>query len=864
MENKMNKEKVNPPQILVVDDDDYIREMTREALENEGFKVIDARNGKDAITMFKKLNPDIILMDVEMPGMNGIDAVKEIRKISGGESVPIMMVTGVQDTESIQRAYDAGATDFINKPVSWIVLTQRVRYMLRASRAFRKLIISHTRLINAQKLAGVGGWELDPKTRKFRLSSQASSICGFSNTETIVPLNRFMLAIHPDDRTTLKRLLLQAIILGKPFTVDHRIILSDGSERNVFQKVQILSKNKDSQLIGTLQDITERKMSERLEKDRNKVLEMIITNQPMQDVLDYLIYTVKTQKPFSECVISFICDNRLYVKAASQLPEAIINMMNGRSIDSKIGCCGICVYVGETVFVSNIELNPICENFREVLLSHQIQSCYASPIVSGKGQVLGAVTIFNRKVYQPNDKDLNLLQSICKLASITVEQYKLSQELEHQAKFDSLTGLPNRASATEFLEQVISKASATNQKAAILFIDIDRFKNVNDSLGHHIGDLLLKQIAERFSSCTRDSDILARMGGDEFIHILDHVEDKNGALKVAQRISKAMEAPFIVENHTLYLHASIGISIYPDDGLDPITLQKNADAAMYYAKNLGGNRTHWFTPEIKAAAVEKLELENELRKALERGDFELYYQPQYSLKNFELSGFEALIRWNHPENGRISPSKFIPIAEESGLIIPIGTWVLNEACRQNKNWQVKGYGYFRVAVNVSVVQFMRDDFVEVVKQALDNSGLDPKWLEIEITESIVINDLKSISKRLIELQKLGIAIAIDDFGTGYSSMSYLHRLPINSLKIDQSFVKELNSESNNPLRIRSMIKTIIDLARSLNLNIIAEGVENIDQYKFLAEMGCEMGQGFYFNIPKPATELEFDKSITSC
>lgn len=386
---------------------------------------------------------------------------------------------------------------------------------------------------------------------------------------------------------------------------------------------------------------------------------------------------------------------------------------------------------------------------------------------------------------------------------------------------------------------------------ALLYMDLDRFKLVNDVLGHRVGDALLGQVARRLESCTRRSDILARVGGDEFVLLLSELPDPSGAAAVARKILEALGDSFEVEGHELFVTASIGISVYPVDAEDAAALQKHADHAMYWAKRQGANSFATFGQGIRTASPERLEMETHLRRALERNEMLLNYQPLYEAGAGGLVGVEALLRWKHPELGMVSPATFIPIAEETGLIVPLGSWSLNEACRQRRDWKDAGLPPFRVAVNVSPLQFDQEGFVEDVAAAIRHFGIPPHLLELELTESGIMQDLESSIQRMLRLRELGVRLAIDDFGTGRSSLSYLQRLPLETLKIDQSFVREIRVAADRP----PLIQSIITMAHALGLTVVAEGVETPEQMDALVAMGCDVLQGYLLSRPVPPEDV---------
>ncbi|HSH28728.1 MAG TPA: PAS domain S-box protein [Thiohalobacter sp.] len=429
---------------------------------------------------------------------------------------------------------------------------------------------------------------------------------------------------------------------------------------------------------------------------------------------------------------------------------------------------------------------------------------------------------------------------------------KRSQEkLDHLAHHDPLTDLPNRLLLNARLEHAIQHARREHHKIGILFIDLDRFKNINDSLGHSMGDEILTESARRLRGLLRDEDTVARLGGDEFIVILDQVRHSQDVITLASRIMELFRQPFISGLHTLHVTASIGVSIYPEDGRDTDTLIKNADAAMYRAKGQGRDNFQFYTQELTNTAFERILLETSLRRALDEEDLVLHYQPQISLIDGRIIGAEALIRWNHPDMGLIPPERFIPLAEESGLIVPIGNWVLQTACEQARYWQDIGLPLEKIAVNVSGIQVLRSNILEAVKRALNYSRLDAQCLELEITESTLMHEGGQAIASLESLRTTGVELAIDDFGTGYSSLSYLKRLPIDRLKIDRAFIHEAAVDTNDA----AIVRAIIAMGHSLQLKIVAEGVETAQQNQFLQELGCDLAQGYYYGRPVTAEEF---------
>lgn len=425
------------------------------------------------------------------------------------------------------------------------------------------------------------------------------------------------------------------------------------------------------------------------------------------------------------------------------------------------------------------------------------------------------------------------------------------KRLNHLAHHDPLTNLPNRVLFHDRLRQAVAKSSRSNKLIAVLFLDLDRFKNINDTLGHKTGDLVLCKVARLLKKLVRESDTVARLGGDEFLIILEGLDDLTYAGVVAQKLLAALSKAISMDGQELYVTGSIGISVFPADSDSVEGLMKCADVAMYQAKDRGRNTYQFYTPDMNARAHELLRLESSLRRALENEQLVLYYQPQVDVGTGRLTGLEALVRWRHPDRGIILPGEFIHLAEETGLIVPIGEWVLRSACRQIRAWQESGHPPVRVAVNISARQFRHVDLVRIVGEALDESGLDPRLLSLELTESVIMHEVENNLETLYELSRMGVRLAIDDFGTGYSSLGYLKRFPISELKIDRSFVRDVTSDPNNA----AIVTSIIALGLGMNLGVIAEGVETEEQRRFLCEKGCKIGQGFLFSKPLPPAEI---------
>ncbi|MGO8913658.1 MAG: putative bifunctional diguanylate cyclase/phosphodiesterase [Bradyrhizobium sp.] len=427
----------------------------------------------------------------------------------------------------------------------------------------------------------------------------------------------------------------------------------------------------------------------------------------------------------------------------------------------------------------------------------------------------------------------------------------MARQMAHAAEHDALTGLPNRMLLNDRVSQAIIAAPHHMKKVAVLFLELDGFKHINDSLGHPIGDKLLQSIANRLVECARDSDTVSRQGGDEFVVLLSEVEQAEDAAIAARRMLQTVAECYSIDRHDLHVTASVGVSVYPDDGLDAETLIKNADTAMYQAKESGRQSYEFFKPAMNVRAVERQSLEEGLQRALERRELTLYYQPQVNLTTGAITGAEALIRWMHPTRGLVSPADFIPVAEDCGLILSIGAWVLREACGQARAWMDAGLRATNMAVNVSAMEFRDQNFLENLFAILAETGLDPKSLELELTESVLMKHASSTAKILQTLRESGMRVAVDDFGTGYSSLSYLRKFPVDTLKIDQSFIRQISTDGDDT----TIVKAVIGMARDLKLRVIAEGVETPEQAVFLRACRCQEAQGYYFGRPVPPQQF---------
>jgi diguanylate cyclase (GGDEF)-like protein/PAS domain S-box-containing protein len=513
-----------------------------------------------------------------------------------------------------------------------------------------------------------------------------------------------------------------------------------------------------------------------------------------------------------------------YAEASGRQLTEVFQVIDATTRERIVPCLEFEVEKGRTVI-----LPPNCVLVRRDGHESPIEDS-AAPIHDRGGRVAGLVVVFH---------DVSEAQA-------------MARRMTHLAEHDILTSLPNRGLLDDRLKQGIALAQRHNRRLAVLFIDLDHFKHINDSLGHLIGDQLLRAVALRITPCVRSSDTVSRQGGDEFIVLLSEISHAEDAALIADKIRLAVLEPYTIANHLLHLTGSIGISVYPEDGADPESLIQSADTAVYHAKEKGRNRSQLFKDEMNCHAAERRIVREDLRHALDRCEFVLDYQPKVNLVSGAISGVEALIRWRHPSRGVLPPLEFIPIAEDCGLIVQIGQWVLRAACLQAQTWLAGGIRFGTMAVNISAVEFRNDRFLEQVCGILESTGLEPRYLELELTETAVMRNVEATSAVLQSLSAMGIRIAVDDFGTGYSNLSYLKRFPINTLKLDKSFVHDIPTNADTATIVRS----IIHMGQGLHLQVVAEGVENAEQLKFLQTHDCAEGQGYCFSKPVDSSECQ--------
>lgn len=787
------------PLMLVVDDDTALRLMMHATLQQAGFDVEEAGNCAEGLVAFERLRPDLVLLDVMMPDGDGFGVCRRIRDYDYGRDVPVVMVTGLDDTDSINRAYQSGATDFITKPINWAVVGHRIRYILRASHAMTDLKFSERR--NRALLAAMPDLILrldrDGRCMDYQLGSNNpwEAVLG---SDPHAGLSRVL----PEEQHAAVEAAVRAALRERGVQT---LEFAAGGAADLLHLELRFTALDETEVLAIVRDISARKRVESTLRQWATVFESS-----------------------ADAIVVADAERRLLTVNRACLA------MTGYDEAQLIGQSTALLFDGDEAFSESQRASLAEDGYwqGETWTRRRDGECFPT---------FTALT-----AVRSGDEVVNY---ILILSDIT-EKKAAEARIEYLAHRDVVTGLPNRSLFNYRVGIALAHARRTQTRLAVMFIDLDRFKNINESLGHGFGDRLLKIVAERLETSMREGDTVSRLGGDEFAMLLAEI-DEDTAIAQAERVLNRIAQPYTLDGKVLQLSASIGISLFPGDGDDVETLVKNADAAMYLAKESGRNTYQFFLPELNKRALDRLNTESLLRNAIDRGELELHYQPQISVDGGIVVGCEALIRWRSPELGMVSPDRFIPLAEETGLILPIGEWIVATACAQIHAWQEAGLPRFPVAVNISAVQFEQRNFVRNLCEQVARSGVEPRWLELELTERMVMRDIEGVIGSLRELKEGGFTLSVDDFGTGYSSMSYLRRLPIDVLKIDQSFVRGMHGDRTS----LAIVEAIVTLAKALGLRSIAEGVETEAELSHLRRLRCEYAQGYHFARPLPAAEM---------
>ncbi len=812
--------------VLLIEDDVADARLIQDALAGTGnkpFHVEWATCLSDAIQRLAHDDFEVILLDLTLPDGSGLETFDQV--LQAAPDTLILVLSGLTDEDTAQQAMLRGAHDYLSKghvDAHW--LPRALRYVIDRKASRSALQISEARFRAISDASPLGIFVSDTNGSCTYTNAAYQKISGLTLEQTLG--TNWSTAIHPEDRGRVLDEWRSAAHGEAPFQTEFRFLQHDA--RIVWTRVSsavMLNGRQSFGRVQTVEDVTERKSAERVlldaeeslfaEKERaqvtlNSIGDAVLTTD-LAGVVTYL-------NPKAEAMTGWSC--------ADALGQPVTSVF--KLLDSTTRLPGTNPMLQAITQNRTVELATNCVLVRRDGTEAAIEDS-AAPIHNRSGQVIGSVIVFH---------DVSASRA-------------MALEMAHLAQHDFLTSLPNRLLLTERFSHAIRLAERHRKQVGLLFIDLDHFKHINDSLGHAVGDRLLQSVANRLAGCVRATDTICRQGGDEFVILLAEIGQPQDAAHVAEALRAALSVPHLIDSHELHVSLSIGISIFPDDGDGVDVLMQNADTAMYHAKASGRDNYQFFRADMNTRAIRRLHIDKSLRRALRRGEFVLHYQPKVNLATGMMTGSEALIRWQDPEFGLIMPAQFVPIAEENGLIVPIGQWALREACRQVKAWLDAGLPAVPVSVNISAVEFRHEAFLGSLALILNETGLEPRYLELELTESILMRDVDASASVLPALKDMGVQLAIDDFGTGYSSLSYLKRFPIDTLKIDQSFVRDIATDADDA----TIVGAVIGMGRNLKQRVIAEGVETQAQLAFLQARQCDEGQGFHFSQPVSAEEF---------
>jgi len=863
--------------LLLVDDRPENLLALEAVLADQGLNLVKAGSGNDALRHTLKQDFALVLLDVQMPGMDGFETAELMRTNPKTRHLPIIFVTaGVKDIQLQFKGYELGAVDYLIKPFEPHILQSKVKVFCELYRQRRQLE-AHQLLLEAKikervselreseerfrtlaTHAPVGIYQIDTDGNCLFVNPRWCEIAGLSADEAAG--QGWTRTLHPDDRDAVASIWRAELPSGGEWSMDYRFLGPDGRIVWVHGNA-IAMRGATGEITGYLGnnlEITVRKRGEERQRMRSAVTERLAADVALLELLQLIAAGAQQQLQGSGCAILLSDESgqQLVFGADPDRPDRVgrTHTFIGDGADS---ACATTAKHGKRLLVDDILAHPACQDCRPP--AGEPASCWSEPILAINGDVLGVFAFHRTRPTVPDAGDIELMREVAQLAGLAIERKRTAETIWRQANYDTLTGLPNRRLFRDRLQQEILKAQRTKRYVALLFVDLDRFKEVNDFLGHHAGDLLLTEAARRVRDCVRATDTVARLGGDEFTVIMSNLAATDRVGENAQAILLALLAtPFTLDTESVYVSASIGITIFPSDADNVEALLKNADQAMYAAKELGRNRFSYFTASMQAAAQTRLMFSNDLRNAIAAGQLEVYWQPIVELATGRIIKAEALLRWHHPTLGVVGPAQFIPIAEETGLINEIGDWVFRESARTAKRWFDAGLqdadddGLIQISVNKSPRQFFSSNTHETWIEYLKEIGLPTKCIAIEITEGLLLDDRPDVAEKLKRFRDAGFRIALDDFGTGYSAMSYLTKFPLDFIKIDQTFVRDMATDRGH----QAIVEAIIVMAHKLGLKVIAEGVETPEQCEMLKAAGCDYGQGYLFARPMPAAEMK--------
>ncbi len=848
MQPNPNSEDESFNEVLVVDDNANNLKLVRSLLTEKGYKIRLATNGEMALKSARTNPPKLILLDITMPGMDGFEVCEKLKKEELNQDVPVIFLSALKEEFDIVRGFQVGGVDFVTKPFKSEVLLARIDTHLTLSHlrhdlqnmndALEQKVMERTReIVNANTELKQEIVQRTKAQEELRESEELYRLTLANLDDTLVILSDKDGRINylsPSVETIFKYRLNEAYdmdisnLLGVTF-IDQTIpkinkqlqvfetdITTKKGER---RSLLISIKNtiiKDNIIIYTCRDITERK------KNRQQLAES-------EARLNYALTASNEGIWDWDIANNTIVFNDSYFTMLGYQPDELAQTNN--AWHQLIHPDDLARYE------RNIE-HCLKDKSARFSMEYRLEEKNGDYIwILGKGKVVE----FN------GDKPIRMCGTYTDINS----QKETEERLRQLASFDFLTNLPNRSLFLNMLDNAISKAHRNEYRVAVLFLDLDRFKTINDSLGHSAGDMLLQEVSHRLKKAIRTEDVVSRLGGDEFTILLSQIEKPYQAAEIAQRVIQAQNIPFEIMGHNVVVTPSIGIVIYPDNATSSENLLKKADAAMYYAKDAGGQNYKFFTEDMHQQAKLRLEMETSIRQALEDNEFVVYYQPKVNLADGEINGMEALCRRLSETKGLISPKEYIHIAEETGLILPLGELVLEKSLQDTKQWIDDGLFTGKVAVNISPEQFRQHDLLKKFDHILEKTGLPPENLELELTEAAVVRNIDESIKTMHRIKERGISLALDDFGTGYSSLNYLKNFPIDTLKIDMSFIKDIDKSSRN----ENIVEAIIKLAHVLDIKVVAEGVETTLQAEILTNIHCDTMQGYLFSKPLPSTEL---------
>lgn len=805
--------------LLYVEDEEGTRNLLSRIMNDKypDLKFIVAENGAQGVELFREHQPDIVLTDLSMPVMDGLQMSREIKELNADA---VIIALSVQNNPYyLLNAIEAGIRHYVMKPFNTVDLCAVINKALEELKLTRlvneqeeQIRKREQQLARAQKITHLGSWEWDLVNDHSSWSDELYRIFGLAPASIPASYKGFMERVHPEDRAVVKKVIQRALRIRQPFVYhDCRIIRPDGSIRTIHGRGEVILNNAGqlTSVIGTAHDVTEHRQ---LDEERAR-LAMIVESSNDAIFSVALDDTITSWNKGAEKIFGF--------SAKEIIGQPIFTLLPPERYDERAEILQS-ILKGEEL--CHFETTRLKKDGNEIYVSLS-----TSPILAANGKIIGNSVI----------------------ARDVTERRNMEAIIRHQAHHDTLTDLPNRQLFMDFLERELAQARRHDTRLALLFLDLNGFKQINDTMGHDCGDRLLKEVAHRLRACIRESDIVARLGGDEFTVLMPDLSHSDDVGIVVKKILSVFERPFKLDAVTVDASTSIGVCMFPDDGKDSEDLIKKADIAMYDAKGTGKNAYQFYNAEINARTMIRQQMEGFLRQSVGKGELELLFQPLVSSATRAIIGAEALLRWRHPEQGVLRPGQFLTIAEESGAIIPIGDWVLRKACEQARKWNEAGYP-LSISVNLSNRQFHQSNLIEKTASILKETGLNPQQLDFEVTEETIMADIDFSLSNMHSLQEMGVNIAIDHFGSGCSSLHWIKKMPTHRVKIDKSFIQNMLIEPDD----LAVVNAVIAMAHNLKMEVVANGVETEEQWTVIERNGCDQIQGYVISAPLPAAGFE--------